>query len=219
MTQENYLLASHGNRILFFLQKYFSKCYKKHLNNGSILLLKIGRKNTSVEMIFEGGEYNSSFYNRETFPKKIIPTKKLTLQPIHKNINLYIIRHGIAEHNITLNPMILFKKDTNLVKIGKKKLKESISYLPENLNKVFSSSLLRTRETLNLILKNKYPNIDTIIIVPSSNQILLKNIKINAYPNLPDEKNKNLPKKYKIDWDSVLPGKNMVDEIITYLKK
>ena len=30
---ENYLLASHGNRILYFLQKYFSKSYKKHLYN------------------------------------------------------------------------------------------------------------------------------------------------------------------------------------------
>lgn len=220
MIKENYLLASHGNRILFFLQEYFSKNYKKHLYNGSILLFKIGRKNTSVEMVYEGGNCPPSFYNKNTFPKKVIPTKKLTSQPIYRKINLYIIRHGVAEHNITLNPKILIlKHDTKLVQKGKENLKLSIPYLPENLKEVFSSPLLRTRETLAIILKNKnFSNIHKITIIPSSSQILLKNINLNVYPNIPHLKNKNIPKEYKIDWNSSYYGKNMIDEIITYLR-
>lgn len=215
---ENYLLASHGNRILYFLQKYFSKRYKKHIYNGSILLFKIGRKNTSVEMVFEGWECPSSFYQKDTFPEKTIPTKKLTSQPIYRRINLYIIRHGLAEHNVRLHPGILLKRDTLLVKKGKENLKYSIPHLPKRLKEVFSSPLLRTRETLFEILKDTYPKIDSIVIIPKSSQVLFKKCKINVYPNLPDKKNIIFPVKYKIDWDSVKPMKNMVDEIMTYLR-
>jgi hypothetical protein len=215
---ENYLLASHGNRILYFLQKFFSKSYQKHLYNGSILLFKIGRKNISVEMVFEGGNCPSSFYKKETFPKKSIPTKKLTSQPIYRRFNLYMIRHGLAEHNITLNPGILLKRDTGLVKKGKENLKKSIPYLPKKLKEVFSSPLLRTRETLFEVLQDKYPNINTISIIPSSSQIIAKTLKINVYPNLPHKKNIVFPKEYKIDWDSVQPMKNMMDEIIFFIR-
>ena len=215
---ENYLLASHGNRILYFLQKYFSKSYKKHLYNGSILLLKIGRKNISVEMVYEGGNCPSSFYKKDTFPQKSIPTKKLTAQPIYRRLNVYIIRHGLAEHNITFNPGILFKRDTRLVRKGKENLKNSIPYLPKKLKEVFSSPLLRTRETLFAVLQDKYPNINTIIIIPSSSQIISKTLKINVYPNLPHRKNIVFPKEYKINWDSVKPMKNMIDEIIFFIR-
>lgn len=215
---ENYLLVSHGNRMLYFLQKYFSKSYKKHLYNGSILLFKIGRKNISVEMVFEGGNCPSSFYKKDTFPQKSIPTEKITTQPIYRRFNLYIIRHGLAKHNITFNPGILLEQDTRLIKKGKENLKASIPYLPKKLKEVFSSPLLRTRETLSEVLQDKYPIINTIIIIPSSSQILFKRVNINVYPNLPSKKNIVYPIEYKIDWDSVKQMKNMIDEIIFFIR-
>ena len=118
-----------------------------------------------------------------------------------------MIRHGLSEHNITFNPGILFKRDTGLVKKGKENLKKSIPYLPKTLTEVFSSPLLRTRETLFEILKDKFPEINTIIIIPSSSQIISKILKKNVYPNLPHRKNIVFPKEYKIDWESVQPMK------------
>ena len=156
-------------------------------------------------MIFEGGNYPSSFYQKETFPKKSIPTKKLTFQPIYRRFNLYMIRHGLSEHNITFNPGILFKRDTGLVKKGKFKKIHSLS--SKNIDKsIFFPSLTNSRNTFE-ILKDKFPEINTIITIPSSSQIISKILKKNVYPNLPHRKNIVFPKEYKIDWESVQPMK------------
>ena len=214
----NYLLVSHGNRILFFLQKYFSSSYEKHLGNGAVILLTMKRKYTTVEMLYQGYAPTNNFFQCKTFFKSSIPTKALTKCYIYRTTCFYIVRHGIAEHNVIKTPTILFRKDTHLVPSGKRALRKSIAYLPKKFNGVFCSPLVRTRQTAEVLLKN-YPN-RTINIVPSASEILFRYFPfINVNPNYPDQMNHNFPKGYYIQWQEVQRKKNMIDEILNALRK
>ncbi len=209
----NYLLVSHGNRISFFLQEYFSPNYKKHIGNGAVLRINVGRKNSTVEMLFPGYSPTTKFFRLETFPTTTVPTDKITSSYVYKTTNIYIVRHGIAEHNTTKDPRVLFHRDTHLVLKGKSELRRSIPYLPITFDAVFCSSLVRTRQTIQVLLQ-KFPN-RTIHVVPSADEILFRYVPfLNAPPNVPDPKNAKTPGKYKVDWNTIPKGKNMIDEIL-----
>ena len=213
----NYLLASHGNRILFFLQKYFSSQYTKHLGNGSILKLTLRRKFASIEMIYSGYTPTSSFFKRSTFPTTSILTKKLTDLYVYRTVSIYIVRHGIAQHNVSKDPRILLRKDTHLVGKGKSMLRKSIPYLPAKIDGVFASPLVRTRETIQVLLE-AFPN-RKIYIVPTANEILFRYFPfLNAPPNIPARQNKGLPSSFQMQWKTVPRGRNMIDEILHCLK-
>lgn len=213
-----FLLVSHENRIKYFLKEYFSPDYKKKINNGSVILLTIKKKYSNVKMIYEGADTglhsSSSYFNKDNFPEHTCFTKDLVSCPVSESVSIYIIRHGISEHNITYNPFIIFKKDTSLVTKGKENLKKSIKYLPKRIDYVFSSSLLRTRQTIEVFLEHS--KIRDIYIVPSSYQIIFEKFSFNLGPNIPDKKNKKKPDEYTIHWGGV-PGKsNMIDEIMCF---
>lgn len=209
----NYLLVTHDLRLRYFLQTYFTKDFPPSFGNGCVLRLTLTRKCASIQMLFPGYEANGKLASVK-FSAVSIPTRKLIGDTyLYRNINIYIVRHGIGEHNVAFYKNLdlpeLFFNDPRLVRKGKLLLQKSIAYLPKTIDLVFASTLLRTRETLAVLLKY-YPN-RTIYIVPSAAEISNRN---EMQPEVPLPQYRNIPKTFTIEWDKIPTGKNMIDEII-----
>jgi phosphohistidine phosphatase SixA len=212
--EENFLFVSHANQIRSFLNKTFGRDkFQKYIYNGAILLLKIDPNFTTVELLYRGHDSPTNYYTEKTFPKSKVRTKKVTSRPIKKNICIYLVRHGISEHNIyPRTKEILRKKDTVLTEKGRKEIRFSRDYLPV-FSKLFATSLLRSRQTVVELLKYQRNKPKVIYILPNVKEI--QKGFTSFLPNIPDEKNRNLPKTFVIDW-SLLSGKstNFIDAII-----
>jgi len=209
----NYLLVTHELRLRYFLRTYFTKDLPPFFGNGCVLRLTLTRKCASIQMLFPGYKANGKLASVK-FSAVSVPTKKLIGDTyLYRNINIYIVRHGIGEHNVAFYkyPDLpeQFFNDPRLVRKGKLLLEKSIAYLPKTIDLIFASTLVRTRETLAVLLKH-YPN-RTIYIVPSAAEISGWN-QIQLEVPLPQYR--NIPKTFTIEWDTIPPGKNMIDEII-----
>ncbi len=212
----NYLLVTHDLRLRYFLQTYFTKDFPPAFGNGCVLRLTLTRKCASIQMLFPGYEANGKLASVK-FSALSIPTRTLIGDTyLYRNINIYIVRHGIGEHNVALyqrckNPDLpeLFFNDPRLVRKGKLLLKKSMAYLPKTIDLIFASTLVRTRETLAVLLKH-YPN-RTMYIVPGAAEIYNRN---EIQLEVPLSQHRNIPKTFTIEWNMIPPGKNMIDEIV-----
>jgi hypothetical protein len=207
----NYLLVTHSLRIRHFLNSYFTKDLSEIFGNGCVFRMTLARKSTSIQMLFPGYEVNGELASVK-FSTASISTRKLIGNIyLYRNINIYIVRHGISKHNTVLykNPQFpLFMNDPRLVPKAKLLLEKSIPYLPKKFDLVFASSLVRTRETLAILLMD-YPN-RTIYIVPGASEIESKDNQLEV----PISQYRNVPKTFTIDWNTIPNGKNMIDEIV-----
>ena len=84
---------------------------------------------------------------------EVIGSKKDILSQKFSNNNYFILRHGLAETNVK---KIISASTTeyHLTKQGKEKIKQSADSLSEkNIDIIFSSDVLRTRETAEIVSK------------------------------------------------------------------
>ena len=190
----NILIASHSKRIRSFIYKNFVN-FKKKLRFRNCAILKIyydtSNNKTLIELLYNGdtdkneNRKKSSYYTMESFNQLNIYSNTLI---VPNNINIFLIRHAQGYHNAN-NTM--FKKfiasfdnkilrDPQLTDIGINQANNAGKYLDDyfNINKlnkklclIFCSVLLRTRETINIILNNMKIYDKDIIILPCSSEI------------------------------------------------
>ena len=211
MVKKTILLVSHGNQIKFFLKKFFDRAYEKKVNHGAVLKIIVRKNWTSVQMIYNGKNCTDEFYKKKTFPKKFrVPTETITDATIEKKdtIIIYLLRHGISEHNVS--PKIS-KKDTSLVMDGKRDIVASRKYIPKKIFRLFSSPLLRTRQTIEFLLPKTYQPKE-IFVIPNATEIEQTYKKYK--PNIPYEKNRDKPKSYHIIWEKYPEHSNFIDLMV-----
>jgi broad specificity phosphatase PhoE len=201
----NVISVTHNARMRCLLEDILGdamKLYRKQkkvkeirFKNCCVLKISIEKNSPSarVELVYEGfvskrkhGGYfvtpRSSTKTEEDVEFIIMPfdLNKLNIdyRTIKKNMNLYLIRHGEAEHNIK---KVNLKKDTLLTNLPKKKddgvrqaqrageeLKKILN--GEKISYTFCSELKRSRETLGIIMK-KMELILPMIVLPYSNEL------------------------------------------------
>jgi len=196
----NIVVVTHNARMRCFLEDVIKKQMNEYrltnlvkeirFKNSSILLLRIMKTGdtytTELSLVYDGivnkpkpGAYfvsspvteNSGKIKYIQF-KTVIPDLKIDMA-INHNYSIYIIRHGEATHNkATVN----IYRDTNLTKDGINQAVSVTSFF-NSFNKIdyfFSSSLIRTRETIEHIIrglnKNIYNN-KKIIVLPCSHEL------------------------------------------------
>jgi hypothetical protein len=163
--------------------------------NCAILRIRIRKKcqNATIDLLYSGqiddfnrrdGLYyvehdSNSISNRDrSFDSIDIDITKLGIEhdEIERDYDVYIMRHGEAEHNLksnyddndTFNII-----DTSLTKNGIKQSREAGKYLSKNniiFDYVFCSVLKRTRQTLDAVRQTIQFPIDKIIIAPCSRE-------------------------------------------------
>lgn len=160
--------------------------------NCCILKLTLRKEDTNaaLEMIYSGsieegsakmGEGQAYYVKNHTVSKQnAVPNQEVVFKPISFDIkllnmkandikrdyNIYLIRHGEAEHNVDPSRRN-FKRDTLLTPNGINQTREAadalIKYFRESNNEIrirfyFCSELKRTRETMGYILEKAYLN-------------------------------------------------------------
>lgn len=192
MNKRNIIIVSHSKRLRQFISKYFINFNrKKRFKNCAILHIFFDNINTKIKLIYDGeidkseNRNDNEYYKINTFNKLNIFSNRLI---VPENINIFIIRHAQGYHNANntlikkvfanFNSKIL--KDPQLTDIGINQAKKSGEFLNKyfidnKLNKklciLFCSVLLRTRETLNIILDQMNIFDNELIILPMSNEI------------------------------------------------
>jgi broad specificity phosphatase PhoE len=190
----NIILVSHSKRIRSFIYKNFINFEKKlRFRNCAILHIyfDINTQTTLIKLLYAGNtdknenRNDTSYYTCDSFNNLNIYSNTLI---VPENINIFMIRHAQGYHNANntafkkfiayFNTKIL--KDPQLTDIGINQAKKAGEYLNKyfteyNLNKklciTFCSVLLRTRETLNIVLDELKIYDKDIIILPCSNEI------------------------------------------------
>jgi broad specificity phosphatase PhoE len=175
---EGIILATHNARIRCFLTKIMFNLMQQYLKDANVkevrfkncCILKLAFKNNSdtfdISMLYEGevdypkkGAYfvksvneKENRYKGIVFKTQTIQMKEVGIQQKDKNYNIYIIRHGEAEHNIK---NINVKTDTLLTEAGMKQaersartLKNELKLNNEYIKYIFCSNLKRTKQTL-----------------------------------------------------------------------
>jgi broad specificity phosphatase PhoE len=163
-TTTNYVICSHNTRIRCFINQFFPKKNDLNVND-----------NIGKEVIF---------FTRKCKDDKI---HELLGEQSNYNKDIYIVRHGEAEHNVasflTKKPGQLLGKFDKLLttdgieqaKAANNKFKDLM--LGKNLSYVFSSKLRRTRQTLVQLLKditidkNPAKKAGTIIVLPCTHEL------------------------------------------------
>ena len=219
----NIILVSHSKRIRAFIYKNFNNFHKKYrFRNCAIIHIyfDIITKRTIIKLIYTGetdkneNRKDTSYYTIEYFNNLDIFSESLI---VPENLNIFIIRHAQGYHNAnntflkkfiaSFNTKIL--RDPQLTNIGESQAEKAGNYLDSffeknKLNKklciTFCSVLLRTRETLNIILdKMKIFNTD-MIILPCSNEIASFDEKeYIGFDNHMCKNDQNLRQIYKCD--------------------
>lgn len=192
MDKQNIIIVSHSKRLRQFISKYFINFNRrKRFKNCAILHIFFDNINTKIRLIYDGeidkdeNRNDNAYYRVDIFNKLNIFSNKLI---IPENINIFIIRHAQGYHNAnnTLIKKIVANfdnkilKDPQLTDIGIEQAKKSGKFLDkyfsdQKLDKklciLFCSVLLRTRETLNIILDNMKIYDKELIILPMSHEI------------------------------------------------
>ena len=220
----NILIASHSKRIRAFLYKNFKNFQKRYrFRNCAILKIYFDEniQKTLIKLIYVGNtdknenRKDSSYYTCDYFNNLNIYSDTLI---VPNNINVFLIRHAQGYHNAnntffkkfiaSFDSKIL--KDPQLTKFGiiqSEKAGEYLDkYFEENkLNKKlcinFCSVLLRTRETLNIILDKMKIYDKDMIILPCSNEIASFDEKeYIAFDNHMCRNDENQRELYKCDY-------------------
>ena len=194
MDYRNIIITSHSKRLRQFISLYFNNFIRKlRFKNCAILKIYFNNEHnqTEIKLLYNGeideneDRNESSYYTLNKFNNSNIYSKKLI---VPNNINIFLIRHAQGYHNA--NNTFLKKlvasfdnnilRDPQLTEIGIDQAKKAGRFLnnyfiDNNLNKnlsiLFCSILLRTRETLNIILDELEIFDKEIIILPYSNEI------------------------------------------------
>uniref|UniRef100_A0A6C0BQI0 Uncharacterized protein n=1 Tax=viral metagenome TaxID=1070528 RepID=A0A6C0BQI0_9ZZZZ len=178
---ECYLIVTHSGRIRCLLDKFRSDINKKigKLGNwGSLVLSFDVDGNITIQVLSSGVKSKKIKHTEVNIPKRDI------VNNWWYGKRLYIVRHGVASHNVlnkkgkmslsgvpdaimgTINKSsqsINGMKDTGLVEFGEhhkvKNVKTTVDNVNEHLgvnkiNTLFSSDLLRTRQTMYHLLNN-----------------------------------------------------------------
>ena len=153
-------------------------------------------------------------YSLHNFPSREIATSSLLNKNnknkkntiiLHQNLNLYIVRHGISEHNVFYTGD---RKDTKLLPEGQEKLYLSTTFLPSDFDYLFVSPLLRSRQTLFYLLQKKHEEDEELTHVEKKRRemLILEAVSEIKEPercscNYPDAVNQNLPEEYFQNWN------------------
>lgn len=196
----NIMLVTHNARMRCFLEDVIKekmdsyrsdhKVKEIRFKNSSILLLRIintgdHKYTTELSLIYDGyvnkpktGAYFVSTPAQNTEKIKYIQFENIITNlrinmKVNQNYDIYIIRHGEATHNkATLN----INRDTPLTQEGREQAALVSSFF-RNFDKIdyfFSSRLIRTRETLEYIIRGLNRKIYTdhkIIVLPCSHEL------------------------------------------------
>jgi broad specificity phosphatase PhoE len=234
------VIVTHNSQLQCFLQKFFNVKFdgRKRFKNQCVLKLVIEKTKSSISLFSEGVIHNPKhgtyFGQREDVRKEGVIYEKFVKQETETkemidwnilgcNLEIYLIRHGEAYHNIrSLN--LAF--DTKLTQKGKQnKIQDQKQKKICNVDYYFTSSLLRTRETLKIIC----PDIKDLIILPCAQEIVYYNqncyeknenrILPNAPENIRSWFRSSLPSDMNIDWkfydnNSCPVGSNMIEEMV-----
>jgi broad specificity phosphatase PhoE len=189
--KRNIIITTHSKRLRQFMSKYFKNFERKlRFKNCSIIHIYFEDK-TRAKLLYSGeideneDRNDYMYYDIPKFNNLDIYSNKLI---VPSNINIFLIRHAQGYHNAnnTLFKKFMAKfdqsilKDPQLTQIGHLQARNSGIFLNKyfvknNLSKslsiLFCSVLLRTRETLNIILDEMDINDKDIIILPLSNEI------------------------------------------------
>lgn len=192
MDKRNIIIVSHSKRLKQFVSKYFINFNRrKRFKNCAILHIFFDNINTKIRLIYDGeidkdeNRNVNAYYKIDMFNKLNIFSNKLI---VPENINIFIIRHAQGYHNANNTLIKKFVanfdkkilRDPQLTDIGISQAKKSGEFLNKyfidnKLNKqlciLFCSVLLRTRETLNIILDNMKIYYKELIILPLSHEI------------------------------------------------
>ncbi len=216
MNINNIVITSHSKRIRKFIDDYFPNFNKnKRIMNCGILLLSNDIYNdniVNIKMIYQGesdpqeNRKKENYYTPDDFNNLNLTSKTLIIPP---NINIILIRHAQGYHNLnnTLFKKIMainnneILKDPQLTDVGIKQASNAGIFLKNNYpfilnNSIFCCSiLLRTRETMSLILKE-------LNIFGSTNMINLdnniNNQQIYVLPSSHEISNFIMPEKFVI---------------------
>lgn len=169
---ECYLIVTHSGRIRCLLDKFRSDINKKigKLGNwGSLVLSFDVDGNITIQVLSPGVNSKKIEHMNE-----VKFTKRDIVVDWWQGKRLYIVRHGVASHNVLtkkgkmgyinkFSQSINGMKDTGLVEFGEhhkvKDVKTTVDNVNEHLgvnkiNTLFSSDLLRTRQTMYHLLNN-----------------------------------------------------------------
>ena len=238
------MIITHNSILRCFLDK-ITKDGDVFLNtrfkNNVILKITVKEYMSSLEMISEG-----NLDSKKEEKENLLPKNKYFIKNdfghyytnldsywniLGYNLEIYIVRHGVAYHNIRNVFTKHLVYDTSLVP-NQNKISEVKKYIPKytEINYFFLSPLIRTRQTL----LNLYPNIENkkIVILPCSREIGsvkgdCRQEKIKPFENRTYPSNKYKPNdKKNITWDwsfydrekgKCAEGSNMVYEMIKYI--
>jgi broad specificity phosphatase PhoE len=191
MDKRNILITTHSKRLRQFLSKYFINFDRKlRFKNCAIIHLYFDDK-TKIKLIYEGeidkyeNKNDKLYYNVINFNNADIYSNILI---VPSNTNIFLIRHAQGYHNANNTFIKKFMasfdntilKDPQLTQTGHIQAKNAGEildkyFIENNLSKklclLFCSVLLRTRETLNIILDQMNIYDKEIIILPMSNEI------------------------------------------------
>ena len=193
---KNILLVSHSSTIRCFLESIISEqmntyrtnagVEKVRFKNSSVLLLEIRKdKTVFINLVYEGitAMYKEGNKYFTTNPQNLtdilflriqVPFEKLNTIIPPLNYNIFIVRHSQAEHNVnklnTLPDTLLTTPEghTQAQQVGL----ELRKILNENkINYLFASNLKRSRQTIEIILKEVNFDPVDIIVLPCMHDI------------------------------------------------
>ena len=244
------MIVTHNSILRCFLYKIteHKDFLTTRFKNNVILKIIVNKDTSYLEMISEGNldsKTETKLKNKEK--ENRIPKKKYFIKNNFRNydtnlhtywsilgcdLEIYIVRHGVAYHNIrpALTKHLVY--DTSLVP-SQNKLSDAIKEkIPYDIDYYFVSPLIRTRQTfMNFICNTRIFNTN-IVILPCSREIgnakgNCRQEKIKPFENrtLPSNKDKpNDNKKITWDWSfydrekgKCSEGSNMVYEMIKYI--
>lgn len=196
------ICGTHNNRLVCFLKKFKTK--SNNFKNCAIIKCYKINNIVNFEMIYEGhlkkngiNHWTIDMFNKEFNNINI---------DIPNNIEIYLVRHGNGTHN-NLN---IYEKvfngtiDPSLDNVGAiQAIQAGIflkDYLKNSYNITFTASeLIRTQQTIGLIMQQMNRQNENIIIVPCNHELLYNiNGGCNETINKMIKINSNIP-KCKVD--------------------
>lgn len=200
----NCILVSHNNRIQCLLDKIFESKKKIRFQNGCVLKLVINNSSINLSLLFEGGlsesdstntskKYYSTDKNNDKYTQFVVQPllneeytkclKNLRINSLNnytynKNTNtytFYIVRHGIAQHNVSNFVNKHLFSDPKLVNENDPYIKNAGIQINNDLNGdayIFVSDLKRTMQTASIIAEQitKFkPN--EFIVLPCAHEL------------------------------------------------
>lgn len=221
------IIITHNGKLRCLLDKLsFSddKNYnirKLKFKNCAILKLEITSYSMSIDMLYEGDLYKEDKYDNTLYFSDFTKTLNTGIQVGNNRFIFYLIRHAEAENNkikqLKLNKKI---KDPSLTEYGKKQcLKVSEKLKDLEINFLFASELVRTRQTLYNILESGikftplHKKFNKVIILPCSREIIydLKNCDTNIVTKQENDMICNPLEIEDIEYCHSLPSKLFVD--------